>query len=323
MQKKVLFLLVITIGLGSFGSYSLVSTIFEKNDSDPPFPGLVEITSMIHIDNNWSATNSTYSWCSGAGTEADPYVIENLFINCHGLRTGIFINRTTEFFMIKNCTVFNSEGNGSAIWLQFVDNGEISGNTIVNNQGGGIYLYYDCNYNTIRGNKVSRNVNGIYISASTGNIITGNNVHDNRGRGIWLMKSSSNEVFGNRIKENWVGLAISNSNNSLFSANFISIQRDGVSLVNSHANVIIQNDFQLNLNGITLADSTNNSISENAFTWNVRMKKDSGSVSGNVFYKNSIEGLLHGYTSAFLFLTGFIILGVILSIQWKKRARAP
>jgi parallel beta-helix repeat protein len=115
----------------------------------PSVNGLVEITRTVHVDGNWSAVRSTYPWCSGAGTAANPYVIENLYMNCHGLRTGIIIEHATEHFIVRNCAVLNAETNGSGIWVQFADNGEISGNTVVNNQGGGIYLYYDCNNITI------------------------------------------------------------------------------------------------------------------------------------------------------------------------------
>ncbi|MHA1257552.1 MAG: hypothetical protein ACTSPS_18345, partial [Promethearchaeota archaeon] len=31
------------------------------------------VGTTISIDNNWTATNSTYNWCNGAGTIGDPY----------------------------------------------------------------------------------------------------------------------------------------------------------------------------------------------------------------------------------------------------------
>ena len=36
--------------------------------------------SFIHIDGNWTETNSTYDWCSGSGTLKDPYTIKNTII---------------------------------------------------------------------------------------------------------------------------------------------------------------------------------------------------------------------------------------------------
>ncbi|MBN2151546.1 MAG: right-handed parallel beta-helix repeat-containing protein [Candidatus Lokiarchaeota archaeon] len=313
-------LLIVMIGLGSWGAISLVSALIGEGAREPSVNGLVEITHTVHVDGNWSAVRSTYPWCSGAGTAGDPYVIENLYMNCHGTRTGIIIEQTSEHFVVRNCTVFNAEGNGSGIWLQFTDNGELSGNTIVDNQGGGIYLYYDCNNITVIGNSVDRNgKNGIYISAGSDNRVSGNAVHRNVGRGIWLMKADGNEVIGNSLKDNWAGIGITNSNSSTVSSNFLSLNNEGISLLNSRDNVITQNTIQFNVQGIVLRSSSGNMVTDSDFVLNLVLKTEEGQSSGNVFSGNHEESPLVGYTGAAVFLTAFVVLGIATIRYWKKK----
>jgi len=67
--------------------------------------------SKIIIDN--SASNNwdwaiTRTWCSGSGTLNDPYVIEDLIIDGLNLSSCITIQNSDVYFIIENCTVFNS-----------------------------------------------------------------------------------------------------------------------------------------------------------------------------------------------------------------------
>ena len=61
----------------------------------------------IHINNNWTETNSTFNWCNGKGTKEEPYILENITIN-QGNDIGIIIENSREFFKIKNCSISNS-----------------------------------------------------------------------------------------------------------------------------------------------------------------------------------------------------------------------
>nr|MDO8109041.1 NosD domain-containing protein [Candidatus Sigynarchaeota archaeon] len=316
-----IILLIITIGLGSWGAFTLISALIGPGSSTPSVNGLVEITDTIHVDGNWSAVRATYPWCSGSGTAANPYIVENLYINCHGMRTGILIEHTTEPYIIRNCTIFNAEVNGSAIWLQFSDNGRITGNTIVDNLGGGIYLYYDTNNISITGNTVNRNgKNGIYISAGWQNRVLGNTVQLNSGRGIWLMKAGECEVLGNNLKDNWVGIGVSDSNNSRISSNFLTIHAEGISFLNSRENVVTQNNVQFSLQAIILKNSSDNEVSDSDFVLNWAMKTEDEQSTGNLFVRNREESLLSGYTGAALFLAAFTIAGIATIRYWRKKS---
>ena len=98
---------------------------------------------FIHIDGNWTKTNSTYDWCSGSGTWEDPYVIQNVTVNAGGLGNGILINNSKNvYFKIKNCTVYNSGSlaGDAGIRLENTNNGTIINSTCFNNAGIGIFL---------------------------------------------------------------------------------------------------------------------------------------------------------------------------------------
>ncbi|TFG17013.1 MAG: hypothetical protein EU533_08595 [Promethearchaeota archaeon] len=91
----------------------------------------------IHINNNWTATK-TAGICTGEGTESNPYLLENLVIDAGGVGNAIQIENTTQYFEIKNCTLFNA-GLGfddSGISLLNVRNGRIINNTMYGNVHG-------------------------------------------------------------------------------------------------------------------------------------------------------------------------------------------
>lgn len=105
----------------------------EKNlpNLHPKAAGYWDLTdSPIDINNNWSATQSTYPWCTGAGTINNPYVIENVTIDGLQKSSCITIKNTNDYFIIRNCTFYNTTTNWSGmyqagIWLDNVDNGKI------------------------------------------------------------------------------------------------------------------------------------------------------------------------------------------------------
>ena len=95
-KKKILILLTLVI----FFIFSNISKNFINNKQSLEFnekyqvqikqSGIWDLTgSPIFIDDsnpsqNWSYTASHYDWCSGSGSWADPYVIENITINGQG-----------------------------------------------------------------------------------------------------------------------------------------------------------------------------------------------------------------------------------------------
>ena len=73
----------------------------------------------IHVDNNWTLTEAK-SWCYKLG---NTYYIENVSIDS-GANSGILIENSDEYFVLKNCTV---KGSLIGIYLRNANNGTIDG----------------------------------------------------------------------------------------------------------------------------------------------------------------------------------------------------
>ncbi len=204
----------------------------------------------IHIDNNWSLTASTYGWCYGAGTWADPYIIENVIINCEGSGSGIFIeNSQNAYFTIQNCTVYNS-GSGSndaGIRLDNSRNGTlyinncskngrfgisinsnsqnntISTNIVNDNQDWGINVDGPSNIifnNTVANSQTTDQEHGIYFTGSCiNNYIINNTISNHTQNAIYTSGANSLTIANNTIDSNRVGMYIGSSNNFVLSAN--------------------------------------------------------------------------------------------------------
>jgi parallel beta-helix repeat protein len=98
--------------------------------------------SPIHIIGNDDFTPGN-GVSGGNGTENDPYIIENLTIDGTGLLgSGIFIQDTTAYFIIRNCTITNFFSPSEYCYgIRFinVENGRIE-NTTTNNNHVGIFF---------------------------------------------------------------------------------------------------------------------------------------------------------------------------------------
>lgn len=63
-----------------------------------------DINTSIYIEGNWSATASAYDWCSGNGTEENPWIMENLNVTNDQKNAQIVID-TAEYFVMRNIIV--------------------------------------------------------------------------------------------------------------------------------------------------------------------------------------------------------------------------
>ena len=182
-SKKLLILIVIAMGFVFLSNIKLDFGHSQKSNIVNPKASGGYSETFIHIDgsiaNNWSWTAGNESWCYGEGTWENPYIIENVTVNCGGTGSGILIeNSDTDYFIVRNCTVYNSgSGLGSAgINLDNTNNGVLTTNNCSNNNAGGIILFNDCDNNTISGNTANdNNWFGIYLyDDCNNNTISGN-----------------------------------------------------------------------------------------------------------------------------------------------------
>ncbi len=218
--------------------------------------------SFIYIDNNWSLAASNLDWVQGGdGSWGSPYIIENVTIDAGGSGNGILIENSNDYFIIRNCTVYNS---GSGFWdagikLESVSNGILINNNFSNNIHG---IILDYSYNiTVSGNTANNNhLYGIYLSGSDNNTVSGNNATNN-WFGTYLSDSGNNTVSGNTADNNFEGINLYNSNDNTVSGNNATNNDKGLQLASSYNNTVSGNDTNNNISyGIRLASSYNNTV---------------------------------------------------------------
>jgi len=270
---------------------------------------------------NWTWAEEQL-WCSGSGTDIDPYIIQDLTINGFGLEDGIEILNSNVSFIIQDCLIYNSttgiyldKVNNSRLinntcsninWgisLEYSNNNTISGNTANGNNYEGIYLTV-CNYNYITGNIANNNDDtGIHLQTEcVNNTLSGNTANDNGDSGIDIEEDcSNNTISGNKANDNddtgiYIKEDCSNNNISGNTANHNT--QFGIYLdFDCDYNTITNNIFHNNTLGIRI-DSSNcdsNSIYQNFFLENGKHAEDDG--TDNTWNSTSIGNYWDNWTS--------------------------
>jgi parallel beta-helix repeat protein len=147
----------------------------------------------IYINGNNDFTPENGVIC-GNGTENDPYLIENWVIVGDGsTSSGIFINNTNVYFIIRNCSVSNfSETQDRGILFNHVENGGID-DTVVFANDDGINVcestnitFTDCTCYENIGDEQSWWSSGIHCYNSSYITVTSCECFDNQNSGIYL-----------------------------------------------------------------------------------------------------------------------------------------
>ena len=252
-----------------------------------------EISSQIIIDDsspgsNWAFTNATYSWCNGAGTWEDPYIIENVTIN-PGSGSAITVENSNVYFIIKNCTIRNTGGSSedAGIKLINVNNSRILGNKFFDIDRFGIYLKNSCINNTISDNYLFEDYpyisyymrEGIYLYDQCNNNTIENNKLHGIGRfssvdraGIHLKNNCSyNKIENNQVNRSMHGIFLNAdcNENTLFNNSLISNDGNGIYISTScDSNAILNNTVYDNDDGIYIEVSCNINIVANNTVYN-------------------------------------------------------
>ncbi len=289
INNKLIIILVLATTILLTPSFFIHSWMNVGNNSLPEkeeFTGLKDsafwiLSSPIHIDNNWSATASTYDWCSGLGTPQSPYIIENVTIDAQSEGSCIYIkNSYNEYFVIANCLLINAEASGGAagIKLDWVHNG-----TIVN-----------C--------EITENYVGMYLSHSENITITGNSIDNNPGQGIILYQSKGNQIIDNEQSEShYYGLLINaGSDNNTVSGNYFENNTgeptygEGIRIIDSESINVTDNVLMYNDKGIKIQDNSNynriinNTIHDNS-DYGVLIVAETRESHNNQFSLNSFD----------------------------------
>ena len=182
-------------------------------------------------------------------------------------RTCINILSSSNIIITGN-TVTNNE---NAIAFHSSMNNQIEGNKITVNHVA-ILLYNASNHNSIIGNSVTNNGNGIWSefnpNPSNYNNIIGNNISKNTKFGILLRSSSTDLVEGNNIENNDDGIFLSGSScqyNTIVDNN-IANNNNGIYIGGDPKhNTITKNNIANNGKGIYVSHSSNNTFYQNNF----------------------------------------------------------
>jgi len=290
-KKKILRFLA--LGLLLCGLLEIFSPLMQSNISnkqevnqyqEPQFKGAYYSNSMtaIAIDgdatgfgaHNWSwAVNQP--WCSGSGTELDPYVIMNLKIDGMSSSSCILIEDSNVFLVIENCTLFNTTIPYGGIYLKNSKNVELRNNIIFDNQY------------------------GIFLDSSINNVIIGNNCSYYGEVGIALLYSSNNTVLENVCNSNVYGIYLYFSDSNNIIENNCSLNNYGIYVIGSNNNTILDNDCSSNTDeGIMLYSSSNyttisgNDCSSNAGAGLVLYPSSYNTIIDNDCSSNGEAGIL-------------------------------
>ncbi|MFX1476876.1 MAG: nitrous oxide reductase family maturation protein NosD [Promethearchaeota archaeon] len=216
---------------------------------------------------SWSKTAIDNDWCSGSGTWNNPYVIENVTIDGLSSASCITIVDSDGYFIIRNCTLFNSSDASvedyAGIYLENVENGYLSDNNCSNNNGFGIFLVNSNNI-TLSKNLISYNMeDGIYVYESHNNTFFKNTVSYSRSDGIIVGYSHGNNFSINKVSGNVAdGIALWYShNNTLTNNTFLNRNREGITLRYCNNNTLYMNSISNCKNhGTRLWYGSNNNI---------------------------------------------------------------
>ncbi len=239
------------------------------------------VLSTLAIDNDgggnytWEQAKAE-AWCSGSGTHADPYVIENVTINGNNLNSCLIIRDSNVYFRIENCTLLNSSKGiyDAGLQLYNVTNGSLIDNDCSSNSLG--IRLSSTNNMTIQNNVANFNTqSGIYQENSNSNTFSGNTANNNSENGIFLRNSNYNTISGNTIKYNDLAGIILDyctfNNLSGNTANYNDI--NGISLEICDNNTITGNNIKYNQeDGIFLRSSNNNTVTGNTIVYNSNYK---------------------------------------------------
>jgi len=204
------------------------------------------ITSLIIDDTGtgdftWGESVNQLAWIYGSGTLIDPYLIEFITIDGLNLTSCLTIRNSNVYFRVQNCTFYNSGYSlyDGGIKLISTSYGELIYNNCSFNNANGIILEF-CEYIDITSSTINNNtLNGILlINSSYVNILDNTNtINSNSESGIYLLRSHNNEISGNIIRYNNIGINLDESNSNSIDGN--NLLGNGIAILDNGDDNII------------------------------------------------------------------------------------
>ncbi|MHA1401805.1 MAG: NosD domain-containing protein [Candidatus Heimdallarchaeaceae archaeon] len=210
----------------------------------------------------------------GAGTQEDPYRIENYSITALvSFEYGVYIENTNSYFIVQNCHIENTNSPGIyGIYIKNVlsNSATIFNNTCINTAIGIYSPFVTIANNTIMGH--SYNYEGITIVGGS-TIVENNTILVSGGRGIYILGAIISidyyHIANNFIQGADIGIDATFLYSSLIHNNTLFDNVKGINLFFTFDNVITYNLVQNNLGyGIDSSLSESNFIHHNTFVNN-------------------------------------------------------
>ncbi|MCK4265703.1 MAG: Ig-like domain-containing protein [Thermoplasmata archaeon] len=206
MRKGLGFLIVATLLCGTM----VLAFPHEYVDADVPADVLTASHAPIRID---SDTDFLGNATAGNGTIWSPWVIENWEINGTGYGYCICVGNTTQDFIIRNCTLFNTT---EVVSLPVIVLDRVS------------LILYNVTNATIINNTANDSCFGVALISSNNVTMKFNNLTSNDDNGLFLEDSFDNKFIANNISDNNIGLNISSSTENVFYHNNFVNNADNV-----------------------------------------------------------------------------------------------
>jgi parallel beta-helix repeat protein len=219
--------------------------------------------------------NSDFQYVSerGDGTPGDPWVIEHLDINGSAFsQDGIYVKDTTDYFVISNCRITNTQGGYSGIYFENVTNGAVVDSLVQHGFANGITIMYSSTVKIQSSEILDNGQFGIYAEGSSAVHVLGNEASGNLGGlGIYLYTTPDSAIIGNVAYNNGVSILVGASNNVRISGNYIHDETTAIYIYDLTGNLVSDNVID-NMAGNsiyldTMSGATyNNVITDNDFT---------------------------------------------------------
>ncbi|MBN1800986.1 MAG: right-handed parallel beta-helix repeat-containing protein, partial [Candidatus Lokiarchaeota archaeon] len=324
--KYYMIVLVFLLFLTSYNGLDAYRSQINQEISTKQVLIATSFNNTLVIDNNggsgitWLEAR-TAGYCTGSGSESDPFIFENHQFMCDfDSYPCLTIRDSSAFFIVRNCD-FRHAGTShhpidKGIYIYGTQNGQIlnnqiqensvgiqvhhshditiSGNNVHNNSQEGMMLGIDACNNTVIGNTIiNSGYHGILVTiVSDGNVISDNIISDNNQWGLFVFDSTVNLVSHNTIRENTLGgIYISESNNdNVIYGNFISSNLGhGINIEDSNYNSFLGNTIINNEDyGIYCNASNANIIAHNFISGQTEDVYEEGNCLGyNFIYDNT------------------------------------
>jgi parallel beta-helix repeat protein len=308
-ERLVLGIIILFVGAGVMPSMG--GTIVERHGSQSNKTSVMDFTTSGNIlyvggsgPNNYTKIQDAINDSSNGNTVfvydySSPYD-ENVIV-------GKSISLIGED---KHTTVIDGSNSGHVVSVS-ADWVNISGFTIQNSgdkwDNAGIDIR--SNHNTITGNIISNNRDGIYLRFfSSNNVITGNTISSNNRDGIYLCYSSNNTISGNSFFNNglWVDGAYQNTvvNNMVNGKPLVYLEDESDYIISDAGQVILVNCDNIIAENLDLSDTTvgielwrtdnskirNNDCSNNLYGIYLGFSS-SNIITGNIISNNEDDGI--------------------------------